>query len=280
MSGIIRLTRSRLGECLNLSIEAGWNQTARDWEFIFGKGEVFGLLGAERVIACAAILPYRPRFAWICMMLVTAAERRKGHARALIGSCLARLEALSLVPGLDATPEGREVYRRLGFKEIYSVTRWARPAGQGAVLRCRRGIEPLGQSFFPAATAYDEQRFGATRADLLVSLYSRAPRLAHIASEAGTVQGFVLGREGRLATQIGPLVADDITTASELLGTALSRVPGPCIVDAVDHHREFSRALEGLGFERKRSFSRMLFARNRPVDDPNTVLAIAGPEFA
>jgi GNAT superfamily N-acetyltransferase len=281
MSGIVRLTQSHLGDCLELSIEAGWNQTARDWGFIFEKGEVFGVLSAERVIACAAILPYRPCFAWICMMLVTTPERRKGHARALIGFCLARLEELSLVAGLDATPDGREVYGTLGFKDIYSVTRWARPAAQGPVARvCEATIEPLGEPLFPAVTAYDQQRFGATRGELLASLYHRAPPLAQVASKSGTVEGFVLGREGRLATQIGPLVADNFDLARELLGTALSQVQGACIIDAADHHREFSRALEGLGFERKRSFSRMLFATDRPIDAPEVIVAIAGPEFA
>ncbi len=281
MSGIIRLTRSHLGDCLGLSTEAGWNQTARDWEFIFDKGEVFGMGGAERIVACAAILPYRPRFAWICMMLVTAAERRKGHARALIGFCLARLEQLSLVAGLDATPEGREVYRTLGFKEIYSVTRWARPAAKAPVAPdCEEGIEPLGEPLFSAVTAYDQQRFGAIRGELLASLYRRAPPLAQVASKSGTVEGFVLGREGRLATQIGPLVADNFAVARDLLGAALSRAQGACIIDAADHHREFSRALEGFGFERKRSFSRMLFATDRPIDAPEAIVAIAGPEFA
>jgi GNAT superfamily N-acetyltransferase len=281
MSGIVRLTQSYLDDCLDLSIEAGWNQTTRDWEFIFATGEVFGVLGAERVIACAAILPYRPHFAWICMMLVTRPERRKGHARALIGFCLARLEELSLVAGLDATPDGREVYRRLGFKEIYSVTRWARlDDGRRIARRRHETLEPLTGRLISPVTAYDESRFGATRNELLVSLQERAPRLAHVASKAGTVKGFVLGREGRLATQIGPLVADDAATARQLLEAALSQAPGACIIDAADHHRELSHALEALGFKPKRSFYRMLFARAQPIDDRKTVMAIAGPEFA
>lgn len=281
MSAIVPLTREHLADCIKLSIEAGWNQTARDWEFILDEGEVFGILGAKRVIASAAILPYPPRFAWICMMLVTAAERRKGHARTLIGFCLSRVEKLSLVAGLDATPQGKEVYRKLGFKEIYAVTRWARSGHEGHASGHRhQSITPLGEPIFPAVIAYDEQRFGGKRGSLLFSLKARAPHLAHVAREAEHVKGFVLGREGQLATQIGPLVAADIGVARELLDAAVCHVEGACIIDAADHHLELRRSLEGLGFEPKRSFTRMLFGTQRPVDDPNSIFAIAGPEFA
>ncbi|MBV9569317.1 MAG: hypothetical protein JO172_14390, partial [Hyphomicrobiales bacterium] len=132
----------------------------------------------------------------------------------------------------------------------------------------------------PAAIAYDEQRFGTRRGDLLVSLKDRAPQLAHVVREAGGVKGFVLGREGRLAPQIGPLVADDIGVARSLLGAALSQVEGACIIDAADHHPKLRHSLQEFGFEPKRSFTRMLFARGEPFDDQNTILAIAGPEFA
>jgi hypothetical protein len=75
-------------------------------------------------------------------------------------------------------------------------------------------------------------------------------------------------------------VADNAAVGRELLAAALSQVPGACIIDAADHHLELSHSLDGLGFERKRSFSRMLFATDRPIDDRNAILAIAGPEFA
>ncbi len=281
MSGIVRLERAFLPGCLDLSIEAGWNQAARDWDFIFTEGEVFGLRRAERLIACAAILPYPPRFAWICMMLVTAAERRKGHARALIRHCLDRLRSRSLIAGLDATPEGKEVYRKLGFEEIYTITRWARASGEPTASDERgRTTEPLEPHLLPAVAEYDKPRFGGRRGELLASLRNGAPHLAHVARRGEKIRGFVLGREGRSATQIGPAVAEDLGLARELLSSALSRIAGPCIIDMPDHHVGLRSWLEISGFEPRRSFSRMLFETAVPIDDKTAIMAITGPEFA
>src|SRR4029077_9921677 len=68
-----------LAAALTLSAEAGWNQTAADWQIFLDLGSAGGVTGADgRLIATAATLPHANRFAWISMVLVTAAQQRKG----------------------------------------------------------------------------------------------------------------------------------------------------------------------------------------------------------
>jgi GNAT superfamily N-acetyltransferase len=266
--------------CLALSAEAGWNQTEADWRTILSIGEGRGLFVADRQIASAAIIPYGGRFGWICMVLVTKPEQRKGHATRLLRWAMERLGEMQLVPGLDATPAGREVYRQLGFNDIYGVTRLNAQSGGLAGGGAVNGVSPLAAADMATVADYDAPIFGADRSLLLDSLRRRMPHLAFTSMENGVCRGYVLAREGRNATQIGPLVADDMQVARSLLSEALSRIDGPVFIDLADRHGEIRDWLEQIGFTVQRPFTRMLATRSEPLDDPSRIVALTGPEFA
>jgi GNAT superfamily N-acetyltransferase len=105
-----RLGADDIADALALSVEAGWNQVAADWRIFLELGEAYGLTAAgadRRLVASAAILPHGDYFGWISMVLVTAAQQRRGLARWLLRHSMAALGARRLVPLLDATPAGR-----------------------------------------------------------------------------------------------------------------------------------------------------------------------------
>jgi hypothetical protein len=93
------------------------------------------------------------------------------------------------------------------------------------------------------------------------------------------VRGFLLGREGRVATQLGPIVAEDESDAIELVAHAAARVASPVIVDALDRHEGVARWLAAHGFERERPYTRMALGRDAPFGDARRLAAIAGPEL-
>lgn len=122
------LKNAKLGDlraALRLSREPGWNQVAADWRLMLKVGDSFGLASNEnRLVASGLTVPFRGQFGWISMILVTAPFRRRGLATYLMGRCIAALRARGFVPALDATPEGRAVYRSLGFRDVYRITRF------------------------------------------------------------------------------------------------------------------------------------------------------------
>ncbi|MBT7757714.1 MAG: hypothetical protein HN732_10335, partial [Rhodospirillaceae bacterium] len=95
----------------------------------------------------------------------------------------------------------------------------------------------------------------------------------------GAVQGFILARDGRLATQIGPLSANNDGDAIALLSTALAGNAGPVFLDAADHHAGLVQWLRDTGFTKQRRYMRMLLGTRSPIDDPDRVFVIAGPEL-
>lgn len=259
-----------------LVAEAGWNQSAADWRIFLDLGRAFAVKDPEgRLAATAATLPYPSGFGWISMVLVAGPFRRQGIATRLLERCMRALQGDGMVPVLDATPAGREVYRPLGFRDGWAITRWRWPGGS----RSGSAARPLQQDDWPAVLRLDAQAFGCDRAALLERLRARSSHFACVVEKGGALRGFLLGREGRVATQLGPIVAEDEAAAAELSGFACARIAGPVLLDALDRHADLARWLEAQGFARERPYTRMALGRDELFGDPRRLAAIAGPEL-
>jgi hypothetical protein len=257
-----------------LSIEAGWNQNVADWRFMLGNGRGFGVRGDDgRWEASSLVLPLGEKLAWISMVLVTRARRRGGMGTGLLKRCIADVQASGAVAGLDATEQGRPIYLPLGFRDLYRISRWhfdgmrAMPPG--------RATRPMTAADLPAVLDYDRARSGMDRARLLTHLAARQPAMAFVADGGG----FVLGREGRAAYSIGPVVADDEATGLALIARAAASVPGPFIIDVPEVHADIRRWLERQGATSPRGYVRMTLGSAPGLDDPGHVFALAGPEL-
>ena len=283
MAGIELVTRALtpadLGAGARLVAQAGWNQVDEDWRCFIGHGAAYAVEArAAGVIATAATLPYAG-IAWISMVLVDAAWRRRGIARGLIELCTREIDAAGLVPVLDATPAGRAVYAGMDFRDVLGLQRWARGARTGGRRAAVAGVRPLLPADLPAVAALDAQAFGAPRAWLLQALAQRSAGFAAAAVRDGALVGALLGRPGRIATQLGPIVAPDEAAAVALLEHAAAAVAGPVFIDALERHEALADALERLGFSPQRPFSRMGWRRDALPGDPARYFAAAGPEL-
>jgi ribosomal protein S18 acetylase RimI-like enzyme len=269
------LTEDRISDCVALSAEAGWNQTSEDWALFLRYGNVLGLRTAHGVtVASAALLPYPDDFAWISMVLVTASRRRQRIGTRILEACCAEVARRGLVAMLDATPAGERIYRPLGFEAIANMSRWQGVIDSGA--NSPVGVRGMAARDIPHVTAIDATAFGSQRKFLIESLFRRRPRLAFV-SEDNT--GFALARPGRIATQIGPLVATNESAAAALLNAALGCVRGPVFLDLIDGRAILVRHLRQRGFSVQRPFLRMGFKRRAPFGEPAHMFVAAGPEF-
>jgi GNAT superfamily N-acetyltransferase len=277
------LVPEELGDAQALVAEVGWNQTERDWRMFLELGRVQAIrTDAGRVIATAATLPYGG-FGWISMVLVTAAWRRRGLASQLLRGAIDELCGAGLVPVLDATPAGREVYRTLGFADTWGFARLARPAVPAthnpASVVDDIEVRPITDPMWPEICAYDTAVFGSERGRLLTRLRGRMPAADLVALRADRLAGFLLGREGRIATQLGPLVAEDAATAHALIAQALASITGAVFIDLVDGKSAIREFVEAQGFAFTRPLTRMVHGRASAFDDGTRTFAVVGPEF-
>ncbi len=276
------LTLADVPAALALSTEAGWNQSAADWAMLIELGRGFALLApGGAIVATAVVLPYEARFAWIGMVIVTAAHRRTGLATRLMQRCIATIGATGAVPVLDATPAGREVYRKLGFIDTWELQRFTGSAaplatGDSSGVHVRR----LLPEDLERLRALDGAAFGADRSALLRRLLERMPAAALVAKRSGgALAGMLFERAGRTATQIGPVVADDTGIALALIAAAVRSAAGPLMIDVPLDHRAVSAWLERHGFTVERPFTRMQYGAAAPFGSLTNAFAIAGPEL-
>jgi len=258
-------------EGLALSDAAGWNQTADDWRLFITQGRVFGLRDGDAgpLVATAAALPYEGGIGWVSMVLVNPAWQHRGLATALMARCVAHLRSLGATPVLDATPAGQQAYLRIGFEDGFALARW-----EGTVT----ASEPHSAPSADAATVstLDARANGCGRGFLLADFLQRAGTRVGL-SPART--GFVIAREGRRATQIGPLVADDESSALSLLQAAVARLNGRVFLDVPERWAALRAWLEQAGFVRQRSFVRMSLGPAPIASVNDRLFVLAGPEF-
>lgn len=265
----VMLGEDSIAQAMELSQEAGWNQLPADWRLFMMHGRVFGIFDGPVLVATAAIIPYGEDVAWISMVLTRKAWRRQGLGVTLLKTCIAEIEAQDRTAFLDATPDGEPIYRNLGFEPVESFTRWQ---GVGAGLSVVAS-HPLVD---PAAIDAVNIAFGSERTPLLEDFASRCPRACR-SSPDGTAH--VFGRDGRIATQIGPVVGVDDAVVIALVEDVISSLSGPVFLDVADSRPHLARRLQEAGFTRQRPFLRMRKGPCATLGRANETAVIAGPEF-
>jgi GNAT superfamily N-acetyltransferase len=263
----VELGPADAGDALALSVEAGWNQTLADWQVFLDQGLVFGLREPQgRLVASAALLPMPPA-AWISMVLVTAAWRRRGLASRLMTACIDEARRAGLAAWLDATPAGAQVYGPLGFTSRLSLQRFRRAPQAEAV------AAPLGHGTLDDLVARDSEAMGCDRGALLAAFAARpGSRIVRLGGAIALVRG------GRTARQIGPVHAPRRSEAAALVDAIVRDEGGPHIMDVVTPTEAETAALGAAGWSFERPFTRMSFATAVTVAGA-TAFAVAGPEF-
>jgi GNAT superfamily N-acetyltransferase len=274
------LNASHVPQCLALSAEAGWNQIEADWRLMLRLGRGLGASDGDRLVATTIMLPFERRFAWISMVLVDERFRRRGLATRLMRRAVDALTGMGCVLLLDATPAGREVYQRLGFADCWGM---ARLACAGAVspdaARGDSSVRRLVPDDWARVLEIDRTVFGADRSGILRDLANRVPQAALVAECDGRICGASFARDGRLATQLGPVIAPDDPAARALVTRALTEIAGPVFIDVPDRHATIGAWLRALGFASQRPLIRMAHGRSEAFDDPRRLYAVAGPEL-
>jgi len=281
------MLESDLAAAMRLTTQAGWNQVEADWLF-FLEQRPEGCLVVEcdaQAVGTVTTVAYGPRLAWISMLLVDATYRRQGIGTRLMQEALDSLSGWATI-ALDATPAGRPIYERLGFRAEFELVRLTRPD------RCRRGVRgktcPVGEqtsqvlsNHLTQIAAIDRAATGGDRTALLRSLHARAPKAARLTLRHAHLAGFCLGRHGSGMSQLGPVVAETVEQAIEVCQAALSAWQDRAVViDVPASQAAFLAWLCDSGFEIQRPFTRMTYGA--PLLGPTgeaRAFAICGPEF-
>lgn len=266
-ASIVRLQPGDAPAALMLSTEAHWNQTEADWRFFLTRGIVFGILERDvGLTATAALLPYAEGHAWISMVLVTASRQRRGLATRLVDACIDECTRQQRTAWLDATPAGASVYGALGFTPVGKMLRMRHVSDNAAKI-------PFLTGRFDDLVDRDLMAMGFDRRTLLQELCDRDG--TRLVAQDG---GIALVRDGRTARHIGPLLADDATSAARLLVAIVQFENGALMIDVNGDDQGFIDVLTAAGWTTERPFQRMRFGRSN-ASTIQPAFAGAGPEY-
>ena len=280
LNGIRLLTEGDVGAALALQQLEGWNQTARDWRRLLQLAPT-GCFAAEvdgRLSGTVTTITYGGALAWIGMMLVAPEHRRRGIGTRLLSTALDYLQTAGIaVVKLDATPVGRPVYEGLGFVPEGLIERWETIA-RNKLVNCDQSLSIEIQQ---RIHALDRAVFGADRTVLLDALIADSVVMPQVViTTGGKLQGYALARRGLAANYIGPIIAQDESTALDLLHMMLDRLnEGKVYLDLHSGFGTTSEALLKRGFVRQRELLRMRYGSGRATATSPMVFGIAGPEL-
>ena len=244
---IRQLTELDISSATALSVAAGWNQTAADWELLL-RLHPEGCLGIEcdgKIVATTTLICYQDQLAWLGMVLTHSEYSGRGFARRLVEQALRIAEAKKVRSvKLDATDQGRPLYESLGFRKEQSVERWLADSGSFA------GIDPIPSGAMPDFEM-DREAFGVDRSKVLKEMAAAA--CVFVAAD-----GFAMLRTGARASYIGPCVARSPESAKTLLELCLGVRGEQCYWDLFPSNRGAVNIAEELNFTVQRRLVRMV----------------------
>ena len=278
------MTKEDIHAGLRLKDLAGWNQTAADWHRFLdaSPGGCFVAEADGHVCGTATTISYENRFAWVGMVLVDPDYRSRGIGTKLLEKTIEYLDQQNIPTiKLDATPQGKPLYEKLGFVIEYGIERWVlkRSPGAGASYAdSNRAL--LSTAQLESILRTDHDVFGADRNSLLRSLHGETPQFGMGLWDDGKLQGYALGRRGAFADHLGPWMAVDAAAARRLLEEFLARSSREnLIVDRLTANTETGQLLRTSGFSFSRTLTRMYRGPNSYPGNPRPLCAILGPEF-
>jgi GNAT superfamily N-acetyltransferase len=213
--------------------------------------------------------------AWLGNLIVEPDARRRGIGKRLTVHAIDALKRLGIETfRLEADPMGVDLYRRLGFSDQFTTTRFqkAPPHRIDPV----RSVPHVSADDIDDVVAYDRAGFGDDRGRLLVSMMNIAPVTFCLRRDNGAVAGYAAALPSVAGLRLGPCVADDADAAATLLDSVLSVSRGIPIVTAVpDVHPTAVELMISRGFRTVGSCPRMRLGPPAGESDPDKLVAIA-----
>ncbi|WP_116115512.1 GNAT family N-acetyltransferase [Austwickia chelonae] len=201
-----------LPACLDLAEQRSWLREEKKWRLLFDLGSVYGAELDGTLVGTVVSVPFGEGASAISMMLVAEYHERKGLGTRLMKHALDRIEPPRAY--LAATPFGRPLYERVGYRPVGEATVFM---GQ---IEAARGASQASRPFraddMPGIHALDAQATGLDRRMLL----DRLPEFCHqlrVVEGIDGLAGYAGSWRNLDHSFIGPVVADSTDTAIALI---------------------------------------------------------------
>lgn len=249
---------------LELAGAEGWISDRWEFDFLlsaFPGGCLVGRID-RRAVAFVTAIVYGTS-GWIGNLIVAPGERGKGYGAFLIRRAFDVLgEAGAQTVWLTASPAGKPIYERLGFREVDVIKRWhGKVSGPGFALRTAPSLAGM--------AAIDRAGWGDGREKVLSVVARRG-------TVFGVPDGFLVAQPSPRGAQFGPWGCGSKDGAGTLLDQGLSALPEgtDVLLDVPVRNVAAASLLHARGFA-VCGGSSLMFAGREPAYVPEKVYALA-----
>jgi GNAT superfamily N-acetyltransferase len=241
---IRNMARPEVNELVDWAAQEGWNPGLHDAE-LFWATDPEAFIAADldgELIGGGAITSYNGEFGFMGFFIVRPEHRGRGlgntiwHARR--ERLLERLRPGATI-GMDGVFTMQDYYGKGGFVFSHRNLRFRAdiPDHVSMPEADETHITPLADVPFNRVLEYDRSCFPASRPAFLKAWTKQPDALALGYQQGGDLNGFGVVRRCREGYKLGPLFADDATTANALyMQLAAFAAGGPLFLDAPENN--------------------------------------------
>jgi hypothetical protein len=240
----------------SLTREVQWPHRLEDWRFGLAHGEGVVAVRDAQVVGTALRWLWGKRHASVGMVIVSQPVQGRRIGQQLMAALLHGLDGRTVL--LHATPEGRGLYERMGFRSVGEIRQHQGIASPAHLIALPEGerLRPLGRHDASTLIALDARAAGMKRDAMIRQLLAEGETV--VLARGSEAIGFsVLRRFGR-GHAIGPVIAPDLAGAKALIGYWCSRQAGRFVRIDVDAHSGLPEWLESVHLPRAGSATLMV----------------------
>ncbi|WP_441236767.1 GNAT family N-acetyltransferase [Bradyrhizobium sp. 930_D9_N1_4] len=244
---IRNLTPSEIAIAAEWAAAEGWNPGLSDaacFAIPDAQGFLVGEIDGEPV-ATVSCVNYDDRFAFLGFYIVRENYRGSGHGLRIWNAAIAHAGAR--VIGLDGVVAQQDNYRKSGFQLAYANIRYG---GIVAAPPAPADVVALDTIPFALVDADDATVFPAARSAFLRAWINTPGHLGRALMRDGKLAAWGVIRPCRSGQKIGPLVADDRTSAEAVMCALLASAgAGKIFLDVPAVNRAAVALAEALGLK-------------------------------
>ena len=228
---IQKLKLTDLETLISWAAKEGWNPGKNDAK-VFWDTDPDGFYGCfyeDKLIAGGSVVSYNGEFGFMGLFIVHSDFRNTGIGRQLWhfrrDKLLSRLHPNSSI-GMDGVSDMQPFYRKGGFNIAYRDERYEFLSKE---YKFSKHISTIELNDFEAIVKYDIKYFSCPRPEFLKGWLYMPESKAIKYKKENNVFGYAVIRKAETGFKIGPLFANNVEIADELLISCLSAYPNQSV---------------------------------------------------
>ena len=223
-----KLNRFEIETVVSWAAEEGWNPGMNDAE-VFWYTDPNGYYGVKKdneLVGSGSIVSYNGDYGFMGFFIMKPEHRSQGVGTELWQLRKERLQQRlkkGATIGMDGVVEMQDFYAKGGFKLAY---RDVRMEMKGEEYTISPNIRDLHERDVSEVLLYDARCFGFPRERFTLNWISQEHAKCYMYSKDHALQGYAVIRKAVKGYKIGPLFADNIVAAEELLKACLTHAEG------------------------------------------------------